>query len=72
MYLLVHKGNGHYIGSSVTVIAKDMEEANRLTRQALDEMGLKDEKIMWVTKIDLNKAIDRNEGKIIDQISGDY
>lgn len=64
--IFIHKGNGHYIGSSVTVLATDMEEAAIMIRKELDENGLKDEAISITRVVPLDKA------KVVDVINGDY
>lgn len=43
--IYIHEGKGHYIGSTVIVIAESEEDACELIRMQLDEMGLHEEPI---------------------------
>lgn len=43
MKIYVHRGPGHYIGSTIVVVAGTIKEARKMIREELDECGLKNE-----------------------------
>lgn len=65
MKIYIHEGKGHYVGSCVIVVSDNLENAEGLIRQSLDNMGLSDEELSITEKEISNGIIVWNE-------SGDY
>lgn len=45
MKVFIHTGKGHYIGSTVIVLAKSKKTAEKLIREALNDIGLSNEQL---------------------------
>jgi len=65
MKIYIHSGFGHYVGSTVVVIAENLEDAKKLIRQDLIRMDLDFEEF----------SIEEHEitaNKVVYSVSGDY
>ena len=62
--IYIHEGTGHYIGSTVIVIAESEKDANDLIRERLDNMGLCEESIdiVEIKNIEINSIVYSNDG----------
>jgi hypothetical protein len=65
MKIFKHTGEGHYIGSCIVVIAKDIYQASEIIKKELADNGLAKEPLNIVSH-------DIVEGSIIVSINGDY
>ena len=62
--IYIHEGHGHYIGSTVVVIAESEDDARELIRMRLDEMGLHEEPIdiVKIKNIETFSIVYSNDG----------
>lgn len=62
--IYIHKGTGHYISSTVIVIAESEKDATDLIRERLDNMGLCEEPIdiVEIKNIEMNSIVYSNDG----------
>ena len=65
MKIYIHEDPGHYVGSTVVVVAENIEMAERLVRITLDNMGLLNEEVL-LTEFEIKP------NTIIYAQSGDY
>jgi RAB protein geranylgeranyltransferase component A len=65
--LFIHRGKGHYIGSTIIVKAKDSSDAEILIRSQLDAVGLIGEEIQIEEII-----ISKDSNQVIYVNNGDY
>ncbi len=66
MKIYTHIGKGHYIGSTISVLAKSKKMATYMIRNELDSVGLHNE------CVDIVEVSNIKIPKVIISINGDY
>ena len=64
--IYIHDGEGHYLGSTIVVVAGTEAEARRMIRTELDAKGRKLEPVEELTKKDITDT------QVVISINGDY